>query len=95
MCIRDRLGNISGSGDFIMGVGAGTDTPHISSSAADGSVMFRNSSGTTFISGSTISSSVGEFTSATVGTFAGGLDIDVDIDFTTHPTDVDLMDNQC
>ena len=87
-------GKLSGSGDIIFGAGAGADTPHISSSASDGSVLFRNSSGTTFISGSTISSSVGEFTTATVGTFAGGLDIDGDIDLTTQATDVDLMDNQ-
>ena len=87
-------GKLSGSGDIIFGAGAGADTPHISSSASDGSVLFRNSSGTTFISGSTISSSVGQFTSATVGTFAGGLDIDGDIDLTTQATDIDLMDNQ-
>jgi len=87
------LGNISGSGDFIMGVGAGTDTPHISSSAADGSVMFRNTSGTTFISGSSVSASIGTFTSATIGTFSSGIDVDGDIDLTTQATDIDLIDN--
>ena len=70
-------GLLSGSGDFVVGTLGGNSIS--ASFTGDGSVVFRNSSGTTNISGSSISASKATFTTATIngGTITGITDLTV------------------
>ena len=70
-------GLLSGSGDFVVGTLGGNSMS--ASFTGDVSVLFRNSSGTTNISGSSVSASIGLFTTATItgGTITGITDLTV------------------
>ena len=72
----NATGLISGSSDLYVGEVGGNS---ISSSTEHGEVLFRNTSGTTKISGSSVSASIGTFTSATIagGTITGITDLTV------------------
>ena len=71
-------GTLSGSGDFVVGA-LGGNSISASFTGGDASVIFRNTSGTTNISGSSVSASIGTFTTATIegGTITGITDLTV------------------